>query len=83
MHAFVVEYPADWPLWDGTRDGPEGLLCWQPTSWVCDPKNTAVMDNIPYFLPPMLAHAPPMEYYCDYRGSRLAAVVVRPLARQC
>jgi 8-oxo-dGTP diphosphatase len=80
MHAFVAEYPADWPIWDSPRYGPEGLLSWHPTSWVCDPSNTAVVDNIPDFLPPMLAHAPPMEYYCDYRGGHLAAVVVRPLS---
>jgi 8-oxo-dGTP diphosphatase len=79
MYAFVAVLPLDWPRWEGTRDSPEGQLRWHPIRWVCDPNNAEVADNIPHFLPPMLAGMPPVDYYCDYRGDRLIDVIVRPL----
>lgn len=79
MYAYVATLPPDWPVWDGGRHVPEGMLCWQPVAWVCDPSNPDVVDNIPHILPLMLEHAFPVEYYCDYRGDDLVGVVARPL----
>lgn len=60
---------------------PEGILCWQPLTWICDPQNTVVVENIPYFLPNMLTQQAPHEYYCDYREKRLQGVQVLTLDR--
>jgi 8-oxo-dGTP diphosphatase len=79
MYAFVAALPLGWSRWAGTRDSPQGLLSWQPIRWVCHPTNTEVADNIPHYLPPMLAGSPLADYYCDYRGDQLIDVIVRPL----
>ena len=28
MYAFIADLPLDWPIWEGERTTPEGLLCW-------------------------------------------------------
>ncbi len=59
---------------------PEGLLCWKPLQWVCDLNNTAVVSNIPRFLPHMLSQDIPLEYHCKYRDRHFAELVMHPLA---
>ena len=78
MYAFIAELPPGWATWEGDYTTPEGLLCWKPISWACDPQNTTVVDNIPHFLPGMLTRQVPHEYYCDYQDGRLANVIIRP-----
>lgn len=80
MYAFVAHLPPDWLLWEGERDTREGLLCWQPLSWVCDTTNPTVVSNIPRFLPRMLAKKTPHEYFCAYQGDKFMHMVVRKLA---
>lgn len=81
MYAFIADLPPQWPLWEGNRTVSEGLLAWKPIPWVCDPANGAVVENIPCFLPPMLAERVPREYYCGYRGNCLTDMIVRPLPK--
>lgn len=81
MYAFVADLPSEELTWTGDRVTPEGLLCWKPIEWVCDSQNIAVVENIPRFLPSMLAQPFAQEYYCDYRGKHLKEVVVRVLSR--
>jgi 8-oxo-dGTP diphosphatase len=79
MYAFIAHMPSDWPIWEGERETPEGLLCWKPIEWVCDPGNSEVVSNIPRFLPHMLLNKAPQEYFCAYRGNELMHMVVREL----
>jgi len=81
MYAFIAHFPPTFPTWQGERIMPEGILCWQPLTWICDPQNTVVVENIPYFLPNMLTQQAPHEYYCDYREKRLQGVQVLTLDR--
>jgi|SRR5579872_726588 len=79
MYAFIAEVPPDWPIWEGERETEEGLLCWKPIEWVCDPNNFAVVSNIPRFLPHMLLKKNPHEYFCAYRGGMFVDLMVREL----
>jgi 8-oxo-dGTP diphosphatase len=79
MYAFLAELPPAAETWEGERDTREGRLCWKPLEWVCNPQNTAVVENIPHFLPPMVSQRQPQEYYCDYRDGALCEVMTRPL----
>jgi len=78
MYVLVADFPPDWPAWEGERATDEGLLCWKPVAWACDPGNP-VVPNLPHFLPPMLAGSEPMEYFCDFTGGPLNGVHIRPL----
>ncbi len=80
MYAFVADLPSEELTWKGNRATPEGLLCWKPIEWVCDPENTGVVENIPHFLSAMLTQYTPQEYYCDYQDEHLLEVVIRPLS---
>jgi 8-oxo-dGTP diphosphatase len=77
MYAFVAELPEGLPRSERAWAGPEGALRWQPISWVCDPANGEVVDNLHRFLPPMLGGAEPVEYHCEYRDGRLLGVSAR------
>src|SRR5258708_36101553 len=79
MYAFIADLSPTLPIWIENRSTPEGLLCWKPIEWVCNLKNTSVVDNIPYFLPNMLSQKVPHEYHCDYRQNSLAHVEIHPL----
>ncbi len=78
MYTFVARLASDFPIWPD-RPIHEGLLSWKPLAWVCDPRNPAIVSNIPQFLPQMLANPHPQEYCCVYRRSGLRGVVVRDL----
>ncbi len=79
MYTFIADFQQASITWEGDREVPEGLLCWKPLQWVCDLNNTAVVSNIPHFLPHMVSQDIPFEYYCDYANGRLPELVVRPL----
>jgi 8-oxo-dGTP diphosphatase len=79
MYAFVADFQQASVTWEGDREVAEGLLCWKPLKWVCDSNNTAVVSNIPRFLPHMLSQDIPLEYHCKYRDRHLAELLVRPL----
>lgn len=78
MYAFVADLGLA-PAWPGDRDTPEGPLRWHPLAFVADLANPAVVSNLPYFVPPMLAGAEAVEYRCAYAGARLLAVTRHPL----
>jgi 8-oxo-dGTP diphosphatase len=80
MYAFIVDLPTDWPTSEGVGMIPEGILCWKPIEWVCNPQNIEVASNIPHFLPHMLSERVPAEYFCDYHEEYLASVTIRPLS---
>jgi 8-oxo-dGTP diphosphatase len=80
MYAFLANLPQEYPVWDGERETPEGLLCWKPIQWVCDRQNASVVSNIPHFLPEMLTRPVPVEYYCDYHEAQFVELVIRPLS---
>lgn len=84
MYAFIADFPSKLPIHIETFTTEEGQLCWKPIEWVCDSKNSAVVDNIPHFLPNMLREETSSEYYCryrynNYRDRQLVEVVTRPL----
>jgi len=55
----------------------EGELAWKPLDWVLTAPG--VVDNIPLFLPAVLAGAPPQEYHFEYRLETLRGHTFRPL----
>lgn len=79
MYAFIADFQQATVTWEGEREVPEGLLCWKSLQWVCDLNNTAVVSNIPGFLPYMLSQDIPLEYHCNYRDRQLAGLIVRLL----
>ncbi len=76
MYAYVIRFagPIDWQR----KMTDEGLLEWKPLAWVIDTANHQVVDNIPHFLPPMLAASAPARYHCQYVEGRLEALSVSP-----
>jgi len=85
MYAFVADLDPAYPIWDGDRDIPEGLLRWHPLAWATAPANTDLVSNLPRFVPQVLAGDPAVEYRCAYSGtlmsSRLIGVTRHPLMR--
>ncbi len=79
MYAFVADFQQASVTWEGDREVPEGLLCWKSLQWVCDLNNTAVVSNIPHFLPYMLSQSIAAEYRCNYHDGHLVELVVHPL----
>ncbi len=79
MYVFIAYLPPHWPIWEGERETEEGLLCWKPIEWVCDPNNFAVVSNIPRILPRMLHEKTTQEYFCAYRGDEFTGMTVREL----
>lgn len=82
MYAYIAEISSAEQTWEREMTTSEGLLCWKPVQWVCDLQNTAVVSNIPHFLPNMLSQRNPQEYFCDYHEGRLVAVNKRPLSQE-
>jgi 8-oxo-dGTP diphosphatase len=78
MYTFLARLAPDFPTWPDCQMN-EGLLSWKPLEWVCDPANTAVVSNIPQFLPRMLADPRPQEYCCAYRKGVLWDFIVRAM----
>jgi 8-oxo-dGTP diphosphatase len=77
MYAFVVEFP-ETVASPGSRVTDEGTLAWKLIVWLLDHTNTAVVENIPYFLPRMLTTCSPAEYRCVYKSGVLKEFLVRP-----
>ncbi len=77
MYAFIAELGPDGVPWHGDREGPEGMMRWQPLRWVCDLSNAEVVGSVSRILPRMLATRIPAEYRCTYVGRRLIGVSVR------
>jgi 8-oxo-dGTP diphosphatase len=77
MYAYVVEFP-EASAWTQPRATDEGTLEWKPIPWMLDHSNTAVTENIPYFLPRMLCDLSPAEYRCVYDNGILREFLIRP-----
>ncbi len=79
MYAYIAEFSSEKFIWEGERPIDEGILCLKSLQWVCDPTNTAVVNNIPHFLPGLLSQKIPLEYHFDYQDGKLVDAFVRPL----
>lgn len=53
---------------------PEGILDWKSLSWILNPRNTGVVNNIPAFLPYMLNDNNIYEHTCYYTNNNLNRV---------
>lgn len=74
MYAFLAYLAPTWPIWPD-RITSEGILSWKALDWVCDRNNSLVVNNIPYFLPVMLAAPQAQEYYCSVQNGRVQMVI--------
>jgi 8-oxo-dGTP diphosphatase len=74
MYAYIIEYASDQIDWQ-SRTTREGRLEWKALDWVIDAENTQVVDNIPHFLPRMLAAEKPVRYHCQYHEARLEKLI--------
>jgi len=79
MYAFIADFEDPAVTWAGERATREGRLSWKQLNWVCDPGNPLVVENIPFFLPPMLDIESPGSYHCTYSRDRLIDVYQQPL----
>lgn len=77
MYAYVVEFP-ETAVTIGSRETDEGRLEWKPIHWMLDHSNTAITENIPYFLPHMLTNCSSAEYRCVYDNGTLTEFLIRP-----
>jgi 8-oxo-dGTP diphosphatase len=87
MYVFIAHLSPQQAEQVQTLNTPEGLIAWKPLAWVCDPGNQAVVNNIPRFLPPMLAAQIPYEYFDTYESEDVSAeasrqLIIRPLPSQ-
>ena len=80
MYAYVADLDDGWPVFADPVATPDGRLAWQPIAWVCGRANRAVVANLPYVLPALLADGEPMEQHCQYVDGWLTGVVTRPLS---
>ncbi|MBI4257088.1 8-oxo-dGTP diphosphatase [Candidatus Uhrbacteria bacterium] len=77
MYAYVADFPA-MVATNGIQETDEGKLEWKPIPWMLDHSNTAIAENIPYFLPRMLTTCSPAEYRCVYDDGVLTEFLIRP-----
>lgn len=68
MYSYIAVMPNDLNLASEYKMTEEGKLEWKKTEWVCDKKNLAVVNNIPYFLPPMLEKVSPSDYHFEFEN---------------
>ena len=78
MYAYVDRLPDGIDPASVAGDTPEGRLLWVPLADVLE-RRANVVSNLPVFLPPMLAGAPPAEYVLRYHGDDLTGQTARPL----
>jgi 8-oxo-dGTP diphosphatase len=69
MYAYIAVMPKDLEIASNYKVTEEGELEWKKISWVCNKKNFSVVNNIPYFLPPMLEKKIPTDYYFEFENS--------------
>lgn len=79
MYAFIADYADDSidPQMLQDRQTEEGMLAWKPQEWVYDMRNSSVVCNIPYVLPPMLANHIPKDYYFTFTGNTVDSFQVK------
>lgn len=65
MYLFLAELPVNQRLETPVRYNHEGVLDWKSITWVLNPKNKGIPDNIPLFLPSML-EGKARHYHCVY-----------------
>jgi 8-oxo-dGTP diphosphatase len=71
MYLFLAELQEKQPIPIITR---EGILAWKDISWILDPNNNGIVDNITSFLPTMLSEEGVYEYRCTYTATELVSV---------
>lgn len=77
MYVFIADFSDPTVCWSEDRPVPDGTLSWRLITWVCDPANPLVVENISHFLPPMLRGDSPREFYCDFQDDVLLSVEPR------
>lgn len=77
MYAYTAELPPGVDPEAVAGEAEEGVLAWYPTEQVLGGLPDLV-SNIPGFLRPMLAGAPPAEYHLSYEGDTLLGQAVLP-----
>lgn len=70
MYTFIVDIPSD-VRFTRSSEMRVGKLAWKSAAWVCDKKNPAVVENIPYFLTDMFDYNIPLYYNFHYRDKQL------------
>lgn len=81
MYAYLADLPPDAAPSGIPRETPEGALSWHPITDVLGGL-PGLVSNIPCFLAPMLAGAPPAEYRLDYAGDVLLGHSILPLPEE-
>jgi 8-oxo-dGTP diphosphatase len=84
MYAFIAHLSDQQAKQVQAQQTPEGLLAWKSLEWACHPNNSAVVSNIPQFLPSMLEAQSPSEYFYEYTREDLSVesfrrLMIRPL----
>lgn len=69
-YAFV-ESKIDTPV--STR---EGILDWKKISWITNPKNVGITEDLKTFIPHMF-NDEVLEYHCIYEGSKLIELTIK------
>lgn len=79
MYTYIAHLSAQQAAQITSLHAQEGLITWKPLAWICDPNNTAVVNNIPRFLPPMLKAQTPFEYFYTYEIGDFSREIFRHL----
>ena len=70
MYAFTAELPLDY-IYETPVKIDEGILDWKEISWILDPSNDGIAENVPSFLPLMLNEDKLYEHKCTFEGSNM------------
>jgi len=70
MHVFISEIADDSFFQDPVMT-EEGILSWKDISWMLDPNNRGIVENIKSFLPVMLTDSTPSDHYYTYDQDRI------------
>ncbi len=71
MYCFVVDLGDEFPIWEEKVKTSEGYLAWKGLDWVINRDNLEVVENIPLFLPKVLANEGVKDYRFVYRKEKL------------
>ena len=74
MYAFISKLSNKQSIWNNEKMIGEGVIAWKQLKWVVDKSNKNIAENIPYFLPLMLAESKPMRYHCVFKNHTLKGV---------
>ncbi|QRG69981.1 NUDIX hydrolase [Brevibacillus choshinensis] len=79
MHAFIAEVPDDFDIKTPVLID-EGILDWRELEWILHPENAGVPENLPFFLPDMLAGDDCFHYHFCYSNGTITSHEKTPLS---